>query len=49
MPEPLVKGVLDLLEANGFPAAVEEVLTEENLQFSLPAELRRDMRKASQG
>ena len=49
VPEPLVKGVLDLLEANGFPAAVEEVLTEENLQFSLPAELRRDMRKASQG
>lgn len=49
VPEPLVKGVLDLLEANGFPAAVEEVLTEENLQFSLPAELRRDMRQASQG
>ncbi|MFV0428941.1 MAG: 4-hydroxy-3-methylbut-2-enyl diphosphate reductase [Arachnia sp.] len=41
VPEELVQGVLDHLAAEGFPTAVEETLTEENLQFSLPPELRK--------
>lgn len=48
VPDSLVKGVLDLLETNGFPPAVEERLIEENLTFALPPELRRDLRRAEQ-
>jgi 4-hydroxy-3-methylbut-2-enyl diphosphate reductase len=48
VPDSLVKGVLDLLQANGFPPAVEERLIEENLTFALPPELRRDLRRAEQ-
>ena len=40
-----VRGVLDHLEAHGFPPATEERLTEENLVFALPPELRRDLRR----
>jgi 4-hydroxy-3-methylbut-2-enyl diphosphate reductase len=45
VPDDLVRGVLDHLEARGFPPATEERLTEENLVFALPPELRRDLRK----
>ncbi|MDN5761364.1 MAG: 4-hydroxy-3-methylbut-2-enyl diphosphate reductase [Microlunatus sp.] len=45
VPEILVDGVLDYLTARGFPTATEERLTEENLTFALPPELRRDLRK----
>ena len=44
VPDHLVAGVLDFLTERGFPAAVEERLTEENLVFALPPELRRDLR-----
>ncbi len=47
VPDDLVRGVLDLLEAQGFPVATEEKLTEENLVFALPPELRRDLRKGA--
>jgi 4-hydroxy-3-methylbut-2-en-1-yl diphosphate reductase len=46
VPDELVQGVLDLLRQRGFPAAVEERLTEENLVFALPPELRRDLKAA---
>ena len=46
VPDELVQGVLSYLEERGFPAAVEERLTEENLTFALPPELRKDMRAA---
>ena len=45
VPDELVQGVLAHLEAHGFPAAVEERLTEENLVFALPPELRRDLKQ----
>ncbi|HSN42430.1 MAG TPA: 4-hydroxy-3-methylbut-2-enyl diphosphate reductase [Propionibacteriaceae bacterium] len=45
VPEVLVDGVLDLLETQGFPKAVEERLTEESLQFALPPELRKMLPK----
>lgn len=45
VPDALVSGVLDFLRSQGFPAAVEERLTEENLTFALPPELRRDMHR----
>ncbi|MGO1384978.1 MAG: 4-hydroxy-3-methylbut-2-enyl diphosphate reductase [Arachnia sp.] len=44
VPEELVDGVLELLLEKGFPVAEEERLTEENLVFSLPPELRRDLK-----
>ena len=47
VPDELVRGVLDYLEQRGFPAAVEERLTEENLTFALPPELRKDLKNAS--
>jgi 4-hydroxy-3-methylbut-2-enyl diphosphate reductase len=47
VPDDLVRGVLALLEARGFPQATEERLTEENLVFALPPELRRDLRKGA--
>lgn len=43
VPDVLVQGVLEHLQQRGFPAAVEEKLTEENLVFALPKELRRDL------
>jgi 4-hydroxy-3-methylbut-2-enyl diphosphate reductase len=43
VPEELVQGVLDFLVARGFPPATEERLTEENLVFALPPELRKDI------
>ena len=47
VPDDLVQGVLDHLQQKGFPAATEERLTEENLTFALPPELRRDLRKGA--
>lgn len=47
VPEELVDGVLDLLLEKGFPVAEEERLTEENLTFSLPPELRRDLKASA--
>ncbi|HAM44047.1 MAG TPA: 4-hydroxy-3-methylbut-2-enyl diphosphate reductase [Propionibacteriaceae bacterium] len=44
VPEVLVDGVLDFLQEQGYPPAVEERLTEENLTFALPMELRKDLR-----
>jgi 4-hydroxy-3-methylbut-2-enyl diphosphate reductase len=44
VPDELVQGVLTFLEERGFPAAVEERLTEENLVFALPPELRKAMK-----
>ena len=46
VPDELVQGVLAFLEEQGYPAAVEERLTEENLVFALPPELRRDLKRA---
>ncbi len=46
VPDELVQGVLAFLQQRGFPAAVEERLTEENLVFALPPELRKDLRRA---
>ena len=43
----LVQGVLAWLGERGYPEATEAVLTEENLTFALPPELRRDLRAAS--
>jgi 4-hydroxy-3-methylbut-2-enyl diphosphate reductase len=43
VPDELVQGVLDFLVSRGFPAATEERLTEENLVFALPPELRKDI------
>ncbi|MGJ3507542.1 4-hydroxy-3-methylbut-2-enyl diphosphate reductase [Enemella sp. A6] len=45
VPESLVRGVLDYLVEQGFPEAEEERLTEENLIFALPPELRKDMKR----
>ncbi len=45
VPDALVRGVLDYLQAQGFPEATEERLTEENLVFALPPELRKDLRE----
>jgi 4-hydroxy-3-methylbut-2-en-1-yl diphosphate reductase len=44
VPDALVRGVLEYLQAQGFPEATEERLTEENLVFALPPELRKDLR-----
>ncbi|MBK9698444.1 MAG: 4-hydroxy-3-methylbut-2-enyl diphosphate reductase [Propionibacteriaceae bacterium] len=49
VPDELVQGVLALLADHGFPPAVEEVLTEENLVFALPPELRKDLRRQTVG
>ena len=43
VPDELVQGVLDFLVARGFPPATEARLTEENLVFALPPELRKDI------
>jgi len=47
VPDELVQGVLDHLQQRGYPAAVEERRTEENLVFALPPELRKDLKRAS--
>lgn len=47
VPDDLVQGVLAHLQSRGFPAAVEERLTEENLTFALPPELRKALRERS--
>ncbi len=49
VPDVLVQGVLDYLTGKGFPPAVEERLTEENLVFALPPELRKDLRRKADG
>ena len=49
VPDALVQGVLAFLEQHGYPPATEEVLTEENLVFALPPELRRDLRRQTVG
>lgn len=46
VPEELVNGVLDWLAARGFADVQTAVHVEENLVFSLPAELRRDLKAA---
>lgn len=46
VPERLVDQVLEHLVGRGFPPAVEERLAEESLRFSLPNELRRDLKAA---
>ncbi len=49
VPDTLVEGVLDFLTQRGFPPATEERLTEENLVFALPPELRKDLRRSASG
>jgi 4-hydroxy-3-methylbut-2-enyl diphosphate reductase len=46
VPELLVREVLEFLAARGYPAAEEVVTAEEDLLFSLPKELRRDIKAA---
>ena len=46
VPEDLVDEVLDLLATHGFAEVSEVVAAEERLTFSLPQELKRDMRAA---
>ncbi|MDF2966675.1 MAG: 4-hydroxy-3-methylbut-2-enyl diphosphate reductase [Nocardioidaceae bacterium] len=46
VPEELVEGVLDWLRARGYPDARAVRTAEESLIFSLPKELRRDMKAA---
>ncbi|OYN89114.1 4-hydroxy-3-methylbut-2-enyl diphosphate reductase [Parenemella sanctibonifatiensis] len=45
VPEHLVEGVREYLTERGFPQGREETLTEESLMFSLPPELRKDLKK----
>ena len=49
VPESLVNGVLDRLAASGFGDVETVTAAEESLVFSLPHELRRDLKAASQG
>ena len=46
VPESLVDGVLDYLSARGYPDARAVLTAEESLIFSLPKELRRDLKAA---
>jgi 4-hydroxy-3-methylbut-2-enyl diphosphate reductase len=46
VPELLVREVLEFLIARGYPEAEEVVTAEEDLLFSLPKELRRDIKAA---
>lgn len=46
VPEALVEGVLDFLTARGYPDARAVHTAEESLIFSLPKELRRDLKAA---
>lgn len=47
VPEDLVTGVIDWLADHGFPNVEEHRTTEESLIFSLPSELRRDLKAAA--
>jgi 4-hydroxy-3-methylbut-2-enyl diphosphate reductase len=47
VPELLVREVLEWLAERGFPQAEEVVTAQEDLLFSLPKELRRDMKAAA--
>ncbi len=47
VPEVLVRGVLDYLAAHGFDDVLPVVAAQESLLFSLPSELRRDLKAAS--
>jgi 4-hydroxy-3-methylbut-2-en-1-yl diphosphate reductase len=47
VPEILVREVLEFLAAHGYPDAEEVVTAEEDLLFSLPKELRRDLKSAA--
>lgn len=47
VPEELVSGVIDWLVERGFPNVQEHRTTEESLIFSLPRELRRDLKAAA--
>jgi len=46
VPEILVRGVLDLLASQGFEDVAPVVAAEESLLFSLPSEIRRDLKAA---
>jgi 4-hydroxy-3-methylbut-2-enyl diphosphate reductase len=47
VPEILVREVLEYLASHGYPDAEEVITAEEDLLFSLPKELRRDMKAAA--
>jgi 4-hydroxy-3-methylbut-2-enyl diphosphate reductase len=47
VPEILVRGVLDFLQAQGYPAPEEVHAIEERVRFALPPELRRSMKAAA--
>ena len=47
VPDDLVEGVLGFLTERGYPEAEEFVAATETLTFSLPKELRKDLRPAS--
>jgi 4-hydroxy-3-methylbut-2-en-1-yl diphosphate reductase len=47
VPDELVMEVLDVLAERGFADVVEVTTAEEKLTFSLPQELKRDMRAAA--
>jgi len=47
VPELLVREVIELLAAHGFPTVEEVITAEEDLLFSLPKELRRDIKAAN--
>jgi 4-hydroxy-3-methylbut-2-enyl diphosphate reductase len=47
VPEALVQGVVTWLGENGFPIVEEHRTTEESLIFSLPRELRGDLKSAA--
>ncbi|MGH8775272.1 MAG: 4-hydroxy-3-methylbut-2-enyl diphosphate reductase [Jiangellaceae bacterium] len=49
VPEELVQGVVDWLAERGFPTVEEHRTTEESLIFSLPRELRQDLKAAPAG
>jgi len=49
VPEDLVQGVIDSLGEQGFPDVEERRTTEASLMFSLPPELRRDLKNAASG
>jgi 4-hydroxy-3-methylbut-2-enyl diphosphate reductase len=47
-PEELVDEVLEYLEKRQFGAPIEITTAEEDVQFSLPKELRKDLKQAGQ-
>jgi 4-hydroxy-3-methylbut-2-enyl diphosphate reductase len=49
VPEDLVQGVIDWLAESGYPTVQEHRTTEESLIFSLPRELRRDLKAVPAG